>query len=116
MLILNNSEVIKKPEDVTSLSVDLRNDLYLKLNRGLVIFVFPDDFQAMNISSSHRFNYKIGFIHDLLSLVYPDMSKTSKYEIISIYYHFFFTYRRYKDKLDEYNDSKKKYLENRALL
>ena len=51
-----------------------------------------------------------------LSIVYPDISKTAKYEIISEYYHFFFTYRRFKDKLDEYNASKKKYLLNRNLL
>lgn len=116
MLLLGNSKWLLKPEDINSLDVENKNFLYSLLNRGLVLFVFPDEFRDMNISSSNRFTYKIGFIYDALSIVYPDISKTAKYEIISEYYHFFFTYRRFKDKLDEYNASKKKYLLNRNLL
>ena len=92
-------------------SIIIWNAIIHLLNRGLVLFQFPTDFETMNISSTHRFAYKVGFLYDCLSILYPDISKTSKYEIISVHYHFFFTYRRFKDKLDEYNNSKKKYLE-----
>ena len=116
MLVLNDFTVIQNPNQIKDLPIETRNNLYSLLNRGLVLFIFPDDFKVMNISSSHRFTYKIGFLYDVLSEIYSDMGKTQKYEIISEYYHFFFTYRRFKDKLDEYNASKKKYLINRNLL
>lgn len=115
MLLINNI-LIKHPKEIETLDVETKNILYSLLNRGLVVFVFPEDFKNLNISSSHRFTYKIGFLYDVISLIYPDLGKTDKYEIVSEYYHFFFTYRRFKDKLDEYNSTKKKYLENRSLL
>ena len=84
------------------------------LNIGRVFFEFPQDFDF--VKNKHRDVYKIGFLYECLELVYPDISKTSKYDIINLKYHFFITYRRFKDLLDEYYASKKKYLENRNLL
>lgn len=112
LFLIKYNILINDPKQIDYLEVEQKNYLYSMLNRGLVLFQYPTEFESMNISSTHRFAYKVGFLYDCLTILYPDVSKTNKYQIISVYYHFFFTYRRFKDKLDEYNVSRKFYLGN----
>ena len=115
MIFIHEKNIcVKSPEEIKSLDVDTKNIIHKNLNIGRVFFEFPQDFDF--VKNKHRDVYKIGFLYECLELVYPDISKTSKYDIINLKYHFFITYRRFKDLLDEYYASKKKYLENRNLL
>jgi hypothetical protein len=114
-MILHNSLEISDPSEINNLNVATRNYLFEKLKLGLILFVVPEDFPEQQ-SKKHKNNYKIGFIYECLSIVYPDLNKTEKYEIISEKYHYFFTYRRFKDIYDEFSKSKTSYIQKRSLL
>lgn len=116
MLYLKERKLlIKSPSEINGLDVELKNQLYEDLKKGHVLFEFPFDFTFV-ANTNHWKNYKVGFLYDCLTLIYPDMGKTGKWEVISNMYHLFFTYRRFKDVLDEYNIRKREYLGDRKLL
>lgn len=115
MMIVNNNISITDPSQIENLSVIDRNYLFENLKLGLILFNVPEDFPLVE-SKKHKNNYKVGFIFECLSVVYPDLNKTEKFEIISEKYHYFFTYRRFKDIYDEFSKSKSSYIQNRHLL
>ena len=116
ILIKEYNQVIENPIKFQDLSPEIKNHLVNVMDKGEVFFKFPKDFTGIKNENKHRNIYKIGFLYDMLAECYPSMSKTDKYVIISNEYQFFFTYRRFKDVLDEYINDKRKYYKNRSLL
>ena len=118
LLIPDTNILIKKPEDVNDLPVSIKNYLYANMEKGLVFFIIPPDFGLIEdrnaVLKKHIKNYKIGFIYDVLTILYPSKGKEQKYDIISDCFHLFITYRQFKSLYDEYNSSRKKYLEKRV--
>ena len=117
LLIPNTQFFIRKPEELNTLSVEIKNFIFENLEKGLIFLIIPEDLFSLEIESNdlkrHIKNYKNGFLYDCLSIMYPGYSKQEKHEIISNRYHMFFTYRQFKSVLDEYNENKDAYLENR---
>ncbi len=116
ILIKEYNQVIENPIQFQDLSLEIKNHLVNVMDKGEVFFKFPKDFAGINNENKHRNIYKVGFLYDMLTECYPSMSKTDKHFIISSEYQFFFTYRRFKDVLDEYINDKRKYYKNRSLL
>jgi hypothetical protein len=99
------------------LTVDVKNHLFKNLEKGLCIFIIPEDFdQLICDAKRHKKNYKIGFLYDLLGIIYTDYGKEKKHEIISEKYHLWFSYRQFKTLIDEYEVDRNKYLYKRNLL
>ena len=117
LLIPSTTFFIKQPGDLNGLSVDLKNYIYENLKKGLIFLIIPDDLFLLDIKSNdskkHIKNYKIGFLFDALTIMYPHDKKEEKYKVISDTYHLFFTYRQFKSLLDQYNENKDAYLKNR---
>jgi len=114
MLLINN-ELVKKPEDIRNLDKKTSNIIFSNLDKGQCLFVVPEDFNHLKISKikNHKRNYKVGFLYDALTVVYPDLDKGDKHKIIQDKYHFWFSYRQFKTILDAYEKDKRSYLENR---
>lgn len=117
LLIPSTQFFIHKPEDLKTLSVEIKNFIFENLEKGLIFLIIPEDLFLLEIKSNdskrHIKNYKNGFLYDALTIMYPSYSKEEKHKIISNKYHMFFTYRQFKSVLDEYNENKNAYLENR---
>lgn len=116
LLIPDTNIFIKKPAEITSLPVPLKNYLFENLKKGHIFFVIPSDFKAIaedTICKKHKKAYRLGFIFEALKLTYPDMNKFDKYEILSEQYHVFCTYRQFKNILDLYEENKETYFETR---
>jgi hypothetical protein len=99
------------------LSIEIKNYLFENLKKGRCVFVIPEDFdQLVSDAKKHKKNYKVGFLYDLLGVIYFDFGKEKKHEIISEKYHLWFTYRQFKTLIDEYEIDRNKYLLKRNLL
>lgn len=105
-IITNPAEEIKE--------VEVKNYLYENLEKGLVVFLIPED--ILNFGKNIKKNYKVGFLYDILTLTYPSKGKEDKHKIISEKYHLWFTYRQFHNVLDEYSESRAKYILKRSLL
>ena len=92
--------LLKTPTEVTT--KDISNILVKDLEIGHCIFVMPNIFDGFDKPKNIKNAYKVGFLFDLLTEIYPTYDKTAKYNIISDKYHFSFTYRQFKNILDEY--------------
>lgn len=107
--------IIKNPSD--DLSLEVKNYLYENLKNGLVFITIPVDFnQSSKDLKKHKKNYKVGFIYDMLGVIYPEMGKEKKHEVISEQFQMWFTYRQFKTIIDEYEKDRSKYLLKRNLL
>ena len=117
--ISEHNLTIEKPEDINRLSVDVKNTLFSNLEKGRVIIEIPEDFDFLDKKVKpkwHKNNYKIGFIYDCLTILYPQYGKEKKHQIIRDKFHFDFSYRRFKDLYQYYDDNRNLYLENRKFL
>lgn len=113
--ILEKNIVITNPKQ--DISVEVKNYLYENLKNGDCIFKTPSDFdQVISNNKKHKKNYKVGFLFDLLGVIYADLGKEAKHEIIKTQYDFEFSYRQFKTILDEYEKDRNKYLLKRNLL
>lgn len=116
MLYLNEiKEKIKNPTN--ELSVEVKNYLHENLKKGFCLFIVPEEFNLLKSDAKkHKKNYKVGFIYDMLGVIYADMGKEDKHKIISEKYHLWFTYRQFKTLIDEYESNRNKYLLKISLL
>ena len=113
MLYLYESKTfVKNPDEIDKLSPSIKEDLYKKLDQGLVLFVMPDEYSNTGYSSEkkHKKNYKVGFLYDALLRIYPRMNKMEAHSIISEKYHLWITYRQFFTHVNEYEKAKPKYL------
>lgn len=112
------NKLIQHPEE--SLSKEVKNFLFQNLNKGYVIFITPEDLdflpEAGNVAKNHKKNYKIGFLYDMMTIIYPESTKTEKHEIISNKFHLWCVYRQFTSLYNEYFINRDKYLKNRKLL
>lgn len=119
MIYLEQEKVfIKCPCEAEDLTKEILNYLRENLEKGYCVFVTPDDFNELEISNvkKHKKNYKVGFIYDMLTFIYPEYGKEKKHQIIADKYHLWFSYRQFKDVLDEYEQNRKKYIKKRDSL
>lgn len=91
------------------LSKEINNILFKDLCTGQIIFFIPDQFDVIEDSKNQKKAYKVGFLFDMLTEIYPTYDKTEKFKIIADRYHFWFTYRQFKNILDQYELNKKSY-------
>lgn len=117
MLLINN-KLIEKPEQIRDLDFETSNIIFSNLDKGRCLFIVPEDFNYLGIPKikNHKKNYKVGFLYDALSIVYPDLEKGEKHRIIEDKYHFWFSYRQFKTILDNYEENRRAYIENRKEL
>lgn len=110
MILIEKFEcTIKLPSAPDSL--EHKKYLYENLKNGLCVFKIPNDYNKILIDAKkHKKNYKVGFLYDLLTDIYPNLGKEEKHEIISEQYNLWFTYRQFKNLLDEYQSKKLSYL------
>lgn len=115
MLFLNENLQLTDPTQINDLSVNVKNILFSRLEKGTILFLVPKDFPLEN--KKHLKNvYKIGFIYDCLSLIYSDYGKEKKHKIISEEYHFDFSYRRFTDILQDYEKDRENFIFSRNTL
>lgn len=111
------NKLIQNPDE--NLTKEVKNFLFNNLDKGYVIFITPEDLDILpetgNIAKIHKKNYKVGFLYDMLTVIY-DYSKTKKHNIISNKFHIWCTYRQLFTILNDYNENRIKYLKNRKLL
>lgn len=98
-----------------NLNKETKNEIYNDLEKGHCIFVSSSYLKKHFDKSeqerkSARKTYKVGFLYDLLTEVYPDKNKTEKQKIISEKYGLEITYRQFKTILDKYEEDKSKYI------
>ena len=93
--------IIKEPKNFNELDVDLKNEIYEKLIRGLLLFYIPEKYK--NEDRKIKNAYKAGFLDELYKQVYGDDGKAKeRYELISEKYHLFYTNRMYNLYVSEY--------------
>lgn len=116
MIYLSDKDIlIKNPNE--QFDIETKNYLFENLKKGRCLFVVPEDFdELISESKKHKKNYKVGFLYDLLGVIYTEYGKEKKHEIISEKYHLWFTYRQFKTLIDEYETNRNKYLLKRNLL
>ena len=112
------NKLIQNPNE--NLNKQVKNFLFDNLDKGYVIFITPEDLDNLpefqNIAKNHKKNYKTGFLYDLLTVIYPDYSKSKKHQIISNKYHLWCTYRQMFNIISDYEAIRDKYLKNRKAL
>ena len=119
MIYIKFHSKIENPEGIKSLPILLQNDLRENFEKGLFLVLVPNDFHGAGTGvnlKKHKNVYKIGFIYDCLTILYPEYGKEKKQEIISEAYHFSFTYRQFKSLYDIYDKNREKYIKNRGVL
>lgn len=100
---------IKNPND--EMSLEVKKYLHENLKKGYCLFVVPSAFDSLKSNAKkHKKNYKVGFLYDLLTVIYAEMGKEDKHEVIANKYHLWFTYRQFKTLIDEYELNRNKYL------
>lgn len=107
--------LISEPIQIKELSPECKNHLCSTLDKGEIFFKVPDDFVGKN-ENKNKNTYKVGFLFDALTEVYPTLDKTKKYEIIKNQYHFFITIRQFRNIINDYVSEKRKFYKNRSLL
>lgn len=111
--IPDTSIIIKTPEELSNLAVDLKNYLFVNLEKGDVLFKIPSFENQKSIDEKKACKiYKIGFLYDALSAIYPLKKQLEKYKIIHDQYHVFLTYRQYIKFLNEYESDQTEYIKN----
>lgn len=80
--------------DFEGFDVRLKNYLYSELDKGNCIIKIPEFVERGTISQKA---YKVGFLFDLLSVVYPNYTNVRKYLIIDQEYHLFLSHKRLLD-------------------
>lgn len=99
----------KEEISMEDLSVVERNFLCANLLNGGFLIKIPEEI-GISDKEPEKYKkmstYKVGFLYDLLSVVYPDMTVAMKFKIISEKYHLFLGYRRLSDIYKEYRKSK----------
>lgn len=97
--------------------LEIKKHLYENLKKGYVYFKFPNDFDEEH-PSLKRFKktYKVGFLFDLLTKIYPAYGKEQKCYIISDEFQMLFTYRQFKTIIDDYEKNRNRYLYKRSSL
>lgn len=119
MIRLKDQEVfIKCPCEIDDLPPSIKNSLRTDMDIGYSIFVIPEDLEnsESDQAKNHKKSYKVGFLFDCLTVLYPSYGKEKKAEIISEKYHLWFTYRQFKNLLDEYESKREDYLKRRSSL
>lgn len=104
MLVLEkyNDLNLSDPKKFNELSVDVKNYLYGRLDKGLVLFIVPDEFNDKDKAFYKA--YKAGFLSELLVEVYGgNLTKNKIHSIISDKYFMFNTRRNFDDLLKHYN-------------
>ena len=116
MLFLNENNIVTKPEDLKAFPVPHKNAMYARLEKGTILFLVPKDFPEDKNPKHLKNVYKVGFIYDCLTIMYPDYGKEKKHSIISNEYHFDLSYRRFKTILDDYERQRESFINARHLL
>lgn len=104
-MILINNKTISTPDQKISQSES--QFLYENLIKGTLIFLIPERLE--HLEKNHKRNYKLGFLFELFSRIYPDTTNTKKLEIIADKFHLWFTYRQSMNVLNDYELNKKLY-------
>ena len=113
LYVSEHDTFIKNPlEEIKDIRV--KNNLYKNLEKGLISFIIPDD--LLDKKKNTKRNYKVGFLFDIISQIYPSKGKEDKYKIISEKYHLWFTYRQFHNVIEEYEKDRKKYIYKRNIL
>jgi hypothetical protein len=109
---------IKNPVDVKCLPAVTRNYIYDNLDKGLMLFLIPDDLENTYHIDEKKFknNYKVGFLYDLILLIYPQKTKSEAHEIIDKKFHCWITYRQFYTIINDYSKDRKKYILQRNFL
>lgn len=100
----NKNIIIKHPMDFNHLDVTMKNYIFEKLSLGLLLFYIPDKF---NESDKLILNsYKIGFLDELLKVVYGEekMIGKDRYKIIYEKYHMLYTQRSFSSFIKKYKE------------
>lgn len=108
ILIKEKAYTVSKPNQ--KLPLEISNILFEDLEKGHSIFVVPEKFDFIDDAKNFKKTYKVGFLYDLLTVIYPAYNKTEKFNIIAEKYHFWFTYRQFKNIIDEYLLNREKYI------
>ena len=109
---------IKNPEDLKDLPANIRNYIYDNLDKGLLLFLIPDDLENRYHTNEKKIkkNYKFGFLYDMIKATYPQKTKGDIHKIIDEKYHGWVTYRQFYSIIGEYENNRKKYLLQRDFL
>ena len=104
MIYLKEEDVyIKDPNgQFDELLTEIKNYLRENMKNGLVLVVIPEHITDKN----RKREYKAGFLFELLSLVYPENTKTQNLEIISDKFHMFCGYRQFNNLLGPYEQKR----------
>ena len=118
MLLINVDHIVLDPLELEKMDPYIKNGVYKRLEKGFILFLVPEDFPlAKSKNPKHLRNvYKVGFIFQCLSIMYPEYDKTKKFKIISKKYHFDFSYRRFITLLNTFEQDKKKFIKKRSSL
>lgn len=104
---------ISNPKQEIS-DVAIKNHIHKTIEKGLLVFIIPEDIK--DADKKIKRNYKVGFLFDFLSEIYPNYNIMEKYYIIKDNYHFWFTHRQFWNIYQDYKKDQSKYLLKRSLL
>lgn len=85
--------------DLKGLSVSQKNFLYENLDKGNCVIKLPEfnsQFSKTELDYVRK-AYKVGFLFDLLTEIYPNYNNMHKYKIIDEQYHLFLSHKRLLD-------------------
>lgn len=112
MILIKEKDLLIKSAD-QKLTKEITKMLYEDLNKGHSIIVIPARFDGVENEKIHKKTYKVGFLFEMLSEIYPNINKTEKYNIISEKYHFWITYRQFVNIILDFNQNKSMYLKGK---
>lgn len=107
MIILQQFDYVVENPNQEIKDAKIKKFIYDNLEKGLVIFSLPEKISVLD--KNLKRNYKVGFLFDFISNVYPLKSKEEKYQIISDKFFLWFTYRQFHNVNEEYARDRDKY-------
>lgn len=98
---------IDTPNNYDSLDVNVKLWLREYLDKGMLIFKIPD--RLVGFSKEDKKAYKIGWLYEMMSKVYPEYTKTYIAERISEQFQMWFSYRQFSTLLHVYEKKREEF-------
>lgn len=108
MLIVSNKKIIVDPLELNDFSKKDIGSILKKDAEHPLMFLMPDiNFQILNenINIAKRI-FKVGFLNEIYSVLYPDYSRAKSMEEITSRYDLFINKRQFEKDVKVYSDKK----------
>ena len=101
-------DYIDSPDDYDKLKQNEKLWLREYLDKGMLIFKVPD--RLASFSKEDKKAYKVGYLYEMMLVVYPEYTKTYIAERISEQFQMWFSYRQFSTLLHVYEKKREEFI------